>query len=688
MNCFISHLMNSNIKVFNTSITKTGHCTSGIDILTIETDNKTIILLDVQGFDFGDSKDDCKIMLFVFMISNIIVYNQKGILTNTVLSSFQVLTSLVVHIKDEHVKPQLLFRSIDIDYDKDEEEEDYEPENNLNDMLNDNREDQYTSVRKSIRKLFTSINCKPTFSIDKSEKKLLNSNNFIEFMNYGDNGFGEFCDYLLEKSDSSASYNSSDFINRVINVIQQINSNEKIDCKIFYSTSTQTELSIRNWEDSTIEINKYNEISVDGRQLTYDNNVVPIILYKDKILLDFDKIFSMATPSIKDIRRQFILNKFDTIIEKATETSLAISQKELEILYTKKIMIIVEDTFIDPRNGFMELYSNIIKPKNDTFDDIVKKTLWMDNVKKDYLNKIKDYVKKNTDEAKIIFNDHVEIFNCFISNNFVLLEKFIESIYIDVYIENINISFNYVISIIIEKFMINTEIKWSYDTQIVQLFPTVMVCGYKKHNLLLEKDVNNLMIEKIQDIEFENTEIKNNLLKVRNSKNYECIKDILSDYLIMVYGERFINERIEILPLQLYKLQKNMPNIIKTIDYISLKKYHNDIKILYTEFINGDNKVEYLNLFDHLINYIEYYKQLNTSPSGMKLIENNALVKYIFILSKIPLCRIYIISEFNEVYSDILSYYNLIEHDAVLLNYELVKVIIDKLFIRFVENKF
>ena len=375
MNCFISRMTNSNIKVFNTSISKTAHCTYGIDILTIETENKTIILLDVQGFDFGDSKDDCKIMLFVFMISNIIVYNQKGILTNTVLSSFQVLTSLVVHIKDEHIKPQLLFRSIDIDYDKDAKEEDYDPENNLNDMLNDEREDQYTSVRKSIRKLFTSINCKPTFSIDKSEKKLLNSNNFVEFMDHNDNGFSNFCDYLLEKSDSSASYNSSNFINRVKNVIQQINSNEKIDCKIFDSTSAQTELSIRNWEDSIIDTNKYNEISVDGKQSSYDNNVVPIILYKDKILMEFDKIFSMATPSIKDIRRKLILNKFDTIIGKATETSLAISQKELEILYTDKIMEEYEDSFINPRNEFMELYYNIIKPKNDIFDDIVKKTL-------------------------------------------------------------------------------------------------------------------------------------------------------------------------------------------------------------------------------------------------------------------------------------------------------------------------
>lgn len=244
MNCFVSNLMKSNIKVFNTSNSAKNHCTLGIDILQIETENNTIILLDVQGLDYKDSKDDCKIMLLVFMISNIIVYNQKGILTNTVLSSFQSLTSLVAHIKDEHVKPQLLFRSIDIN----PETEDYDPEDNLNDMLNDERQDQYTNVRKSIIKLFPNINCRPTYHLDKSEMKLLSSNKFIECMNFEDNGFSDFCNYLLEQSYSSPSHNPSNFINRVETVIQQINSNENIDCKIFDSTSMQTKSSIRDWD--------------------------------------------------------------------------------------------------------------------------------------------------------------------------------------------------------------------------------------------------------------------------------------------------------------------------------------------------------------------------------------------------------------------------------------------------------
>ena len=71
----------------------------------------------------------------------------------------------------------------------------------------------------------------------------------------------------------------------------------------------------------------------------------------------------------------------------------------------------------------------------------------------------------------------------------------------------------------------------------------------------------------------------------------------------------------------------------------------------------------------------------------MKFIENSILIKYTFILSRIPLCKIYTIAEFKEVYSDILAYYNLIEKDKILLNFELVKVIIDKLFIKCIENK-
>ena len=80
INCFISYLYNKNINIFKSTNSSKGHCTTGIDMLQLEMDDYNLILLDVQGLNFKESKDDCKIILFIFMISNLIIYNQKDIL--------------------------------------------------------------------------------------------------------------------------------------------------------------------------------------------------------------------------------------------------------------------------------------------------------------------------------------------------------------------------------------------------------------------------------------------------------------------------------------------------------------------------------------------------------------------------------------------------------------------------------
>ena len=71
MNCYISNKMDKNMKIFNTSKSLENHCTSGIDMLCIEMSDYNLYLLDVQGLDLNDSKDDCKLMLFIYLISNI-----------------------------------------------------------------------------------------------------------------------------------------------------------------------------------------------------------------------------------------------------------------------------------------------------------------------------------------------------------------------------------------------------------------------------------------------------------------------------------------------------------------------------------------------------------------------------------------------------------------------------------------
>ena len=811
MNCFVSHLSDSNLKIFNTSNSVKEHCTSGIDFLSIETETKTILLLDIQGLDFKDSKDDCKLMLFVFMISNIIIYNEKGILTNSVLSSFQALTSLVTHIKDNQIKPNLIFRSIDVD----SELEDYDPTENLTDMLSEDRTDQYTNVRKSITKLFATINSKPTYSIEKREKQLLNSNDFVSFMNNEENGFKLFCNYLIDQINSSPKHNPSKFIERVKIVIDQINSNKKIDCKIFDLTSAQSEIAIRDWEEKEINSSKYNEITVDGSQLMYELNVIPIINYRNDILDKFDKLFSMATPSIRDERRDKIKNKFDTVINNATSKAKQISFDALTIIYNDmlqikstsekfsecktsefkksdfkkdqefgkfskgdtvfyqkydkvdqvKIVGVHKDDFpniyytvsfpngsekqtypnylslnkpskaskvineeyliqgdkdifpnkyysdckkqnnqsndiytnkkssknshisskigiIDPTQTFDTWYDNNIKPIHKEYNDLINNSKWLSIVKEEFINKIDKLVKQNTFEINKIFIVEQDGFNNYIDTCLKSIKVFIMSNKILDHVSDINMNFNEAIDFESSKFYNIVESKWNYNTTSLSLFPQVDIedVDVKFYDSL---QISSILISSISTSKINKDNIvERNLLNSINSDT-KSFKDIISNYLRIVYYDTFITDRKNILPDLLDELKIIE---INQSNYVMLKKSHNEIKKIYLDVINGDNDVYMLNLFDHLDKYITLYTQANSLTSNsQKIFANQIITRYIFIINKMQLNKIYIKSTFENIYSDVLPYYNLIDNnttleDKILLNYELVKEIIDILF--------
>jgi hypothetical protein len=732
MNCFVSHLTNSNLKIFNTSNSVKEHCTSGIDFLSIETETKTILLLDIQGLDFKDSKDDCKLMLFVFMISNIIIYNEKGILTNSVLSSFQALTSLVTHIKDNQIKPNLIFRSIDVD----SELEDYDPTENLTDMLSEDRTDQYTNVRKSITKLFATINSKPTYSIEKREKQLLNSNDFVNFMNNEENGFKLFCNYLIHQINSSPKHNPSKFIERVKIVIDQINSNKKIDCKIFDLTSAQSELAIRDWEEKKINSSKYNEITVDGSQLMYEMNVEPIINYRNEILDKFDKLFSMATPSIRDERRDKIKNKFDTVIFAATTKAKQISFDALTIIYNDMLEHQIKSTseefskkdnrkkpqqkgmigimtgkqkfsnnnsifdnegmlnyiytnnsnskqkigIIDPTQTFDTWYDNNIEPIHKEYNDLINNSKWLNIIKEEFINKIDKLVTKNTIEIKKIFIVKQNQFNDYIDKCFKSIEDFINFNKSLDYVSDINTSFSKALDFESLKFNDVVESKLKYNTTSLSLFPQVDIKDVDV-DFFDSLQISSLLVSTILTSKIEE-EIKTDLLNSIDSDT-KSFKDIISNYLRIVYYDTFITARKKMLPDLLKELKITE---INQSNYVMLKKSHNEIKKIYLDVINGDNDVYMLNLFDHLDKYITLYTQMNSLHSNsQKIFANQIITRYIFIINKMQLNKIYIKSTFENIYSDVLPYYNLIDNNAtledkILLNYELVKEIIDILF--------
>ena len=473
MNCFLSYLFNDNIKLFNTSANLNSHCTTGIDMLELEFDKYNLILLDVQGLELQDSSDDCKLIIFVYLISNLIIFNPKTILDNTVLSSLQSLTSIITYydnIDSNKNKPGLFFRPRDINPDAE-----FDPTSNLSDMLSDTK-DQFLNVRSSIKKLFHTIESVPTYSLDRKELKLLSNNNFIDFINNTDNGFKNLCSHF---DNIITNIKSSTDKNNFINIIENINGNKKIDFNIFDITKREAELDIKEWILKNINISMYDEpIESDGTQLNYDTFIQPRIDYSNEILAKFDERFIKTTPKIKATFRKEINDIFMKHINDSTHKSQAIANTFLSGIYNDKIKTCNYNTVIHNVTGLYSGDTNWInfiqieEIKQELFN-YIKNTVWLESVKTSFLIRLNIFINSIETKTMKMIKILDKKFNKYINEQSDIIKTFIDEQNIsDNDINNIYMNFNTIIGDICSKFNVDIidklvypyfEINISYD---------------------------------------------------------------------------------------------------------------------------------------------------------------------------------------------------------------------------------
>ena len=657
LNCYVSNKMGRNFKIFNTSKSLDNHCTSGIDMLKIICTNYDLILLDIQGLDLNDSKDDCKLMLFIYMISNLIIFNPKTILDNTVLSSLQSLTSIITYIPDiesKNSKPSLLFRPRDID-----QESDYDPDKNLKDMLS-NTSDQFSNVRESIKKLFTTIDCQPTFYLDKKEKVLLTKNKFVDFMEESTNGFKLFCDYLDSMIDNISEHSNDNFNDRVKYIIEQINTNKNIDYTKFDITMREAECDIKEWIFNEIDKSKYDvPMTTDGTQDNYDKVIRPRIGYRDLILSKFDKRFEKTTPKIRDDKREDILSTFNKHIDKVFDEAKDISEKNLKSIYDNQIVNIKYETeFID-----IIKYSNYNNPmcifECDIFDrwhNLIFVSNYLKDIKSKYYKILSSYEYKIKELSTNILLKLQSEFNKYIHDQvgtIISLMYLYEALLLDTYISDLKSSFDMIIEKLNNEFQIHYLCKISYYKYKLQFY---------NHECILDKSkIQKYTLDELNKIIFDNKEL--NDYKTDKTLNLD---DIIKNYLIQ-FEDEFNKLRKEKLPVILKEMQNDKPKLDSN-NYISVKKIYIDNLKLFRELkCEGINT---LNIFNHI----------NNLPCKMTCFDVELVIsKYVFIENKLNIHTIYTQEDFDEKYKDILPYLKQMTDD-ILLNYNITIIIIDILF--------
>lgn len=313
LNCIISILRNESSNIFLTS-NKDEHCTHGIDYYVIEQLDRVLLILDVQGIEYHDSSLDSKMILFVYLISNLIIFNEKNIISNATLTSLQPLSTFISCFEmNKETKPNIIFRIADVDLE-------FDPQTNLDKTL-EKQDDQYQNIRESIIELFSEILCFKTESLDRSEKKLLLDGKYLEFLR-NSNGFAELSNIILQKLVSNKEYNLFDFVLTINTLSQMINENKKIDWNKLDLTKQVAKGEILEWINTNIDSSYYLKVCVDGSQTDYDNIVVPLKTYIDRKLLDFDKRFNNTPPKIRNDYKLEIENRFNIVYEDAMKQTI------------------------------------------------------------------------------------------------------------------------------------------------------------------------------------------------------------------------------------------------------------------------------------------------------------------------------------------------------------------------------
>jgi hypothetical protein len=325
------------------------HCTRGIDAYYLP--EKNLLLLDSQGLAYEDSSHDPQLLLFLYHVSDVVIFNDNRRLENGALKLLEPICTFTNYLDlDEVVKPRLFFRIADSDV--------KEPGKNLEKVLG-TYQDQYQSIRDSIRHLFhADIRMLPTAPLDKLSRSLLNGNEYKQVLEMDELGFREACQ-IIEDAIGKAEKKSK--LAQLQEVIGKINGNEEIKIEKLDIVKLQAEREMTKWRDANVSPALYMPIEVDGTQKSFDDNVKPRKNMKQNVLTNFTRRFKAIPESIRESIRSDLDEKLGMPIREA----VAACERKAE----ERVASVVAVAYADKALANINSMNNSLSTIPDSFWD-------------------------------------------------------------------------------------------------------------------------------------------------------------------------------------------------------------------------------------------------------------------------------------------------------------------------------
>lgn len=378
LNAIVSQLTGKNATPFATQ-DNDEHCTRGIDAYYCKANS--LLLLDCQGLALEDSSHDPALLLFAYLISDTIIFNERMMLQNEALKLLEPICTFMTYIDIEEIKkPKLYFRISDGDMVKD-------PRKNLEKVMT-HYKDQYQSIRDSVTHLFQpGIGIVKTDTLDRVTKAHIQTGNYAALFSATDElGFAAAIRDILSglpKGQPAATWKHS-----IPRIIQNINRNEKITIDKLDIVGQTGRIEILEWV-TALSPDLFKEIPVDATQATYDMYVEPRKAQKKKTLSEFTRNFKSVSSAIKDSHYTTLSERLATPIEEATKRSIVCAEKVVAEavsaarnatfapITTEKASLTCTlpaffDTYLDVFRRVQKICKNVYQPVREKYESWVK----------------------------------------------------------------------------------------------------------------------------------------------------------------------------------------------------------------------------------------------------------------------------------------------------------------------------
>ena len=405
LNAFVSKYAGKNTTVFTTQ-DGDDHCTLGIDYYYIPEQN--LLLLDSQGLAHENACHDPSLLLFIYLVSNIVIFNESTMLQNSALKLIEPICTFTQYLDmDTCEKPSLIFRISDAKRGSDIHK--------TLEKLMAHHNDQYNSIRESVENVFAQpVKIIKTEYPQKADDSLLSSNDYLALISTKENGFDSAITSIID--DISAAVPRENILTSIPGYIDSINNNEQININKLDIVALTHNNDILTWLNK-VPAELKSEIEVDGTQEMYDKNVVSRQAAVKKVKTDFTKRFKNITETIKKEHKAKLDAELDGPIERAKVNSEKkaremIMWQSAESLLKPQAIGTISDAGITDDNSnsylqtgylgayqrFQKAIQNIYEPVRIIYDKIINSIFEEMNKKLEKARAISQQQKKAVEE--------------------------------------------------------------------------------------------------------------------------------------------------------------------------------------------------------------------------------------------------------------------------------------------------